>query len=336
MGNYALQKGPCSFLNLPISPWEVSFPLLLCFSSPWCFLILCRRHPLSLVSTGSLPLSPLHGHRRRHARERVQLGRRWTGARQARRRASAGATGGCGSRAERRGLEGGSGSGGLAAAAQAGARQAVAARGSGGSWQAEAERAAQGTEVARLGRGRRRASGPQCSGRSGVHGRAAPERKRRLLLARGRCRSGARPQQARALGWCGAPELERTGGTGVGRPEQNAGGGHCWSRSRSMCRQRVHGGAAMRESAADGGAGVWTREQLAVQARSAGAGGAAAVAWRRASRRRVAAAGVARAKGARGSGVRGSDSARPKQTWDQQQEKEKLCRTPSGGCCDGV
>jgi hypothetical protein len=74
------------------------------------------------------------------------------------------------------------------------------------------------------------------------------------------------------------------------------------------------------------------REQLAVQARGAGAGGAAAVAWQRVSRRRVAAAGVARAKGARGSGVRGNDSARLKQTRDRQQEKGKLCRTMTRSC----
>jgi hypothetical protein len=35
MRNYALQKGPCSFLNLRISPWEVSFLFLLYFSSSW-------------------------------------------------------------------------------------------------------------------------------------------------------------------------------------------------------------------------------------------------------------------------------------------------------------
>jgi hypothetical protein len=48
-----------------------------------------------------------------------------------------------------------------------------------------------------------------------------------------------------------------------------------------------------------------------VQARGADAGGAAAVAWQRVSRRRVAAAGVTRAKNARDSGVHGSDVARP-------------------------
>jgi hypothetical protein len=41
MGNYALQKGPCNFLNLRINPWEVPFHFLLCSSSlsalstPW-------------------------------------------------------------------------------------------------------------------------------------------------------------------------------------------------------------------------------------------------------------------------------------------------------------
>jgi hypothetical protein len=44
MGNYTLQKGPCNFPNLRISPWEVLFPFLFCSSSlsalllPWCLL----------------------------------------------------------------------------------------------------------------------------------------------------------------------------------------------------------------------------------------------------------------------------------------------------------
>jgi hypothetical protein len=33
MRNYALHKGPCNFLNSRISPWEISFLFLLCFSS---------------------------------------------------------------------------------------------------------------------------------------------------------------------------------------------------------------------------------------------------------------------------------------------------------------
>jgi hypothetical protein len=33
MQNFTLPKGPCNFLNLRISPWEVLFLLLLCFSS---------------------------------------------------------------------------------------------------------------------------------------------------------------------------------------------------------------------------------------------------------------------------------------------------------------
>jgi hypothetical protein len=33
MRNYALQKGPCNFLNLRTSPWKIPFLLLLCFSS---------------------------------------------------------------------------------------------------------------------------------------------------------------------------------------------------------------------------------------------------------------------------------------------------------------
>jgi hypothetical protein len=53
MRNYALQKGPCSFLNLRISPWGVPFPFLLCsfslsaLSSPWRFLFPWPAAPLS-------------------------------------------------------------------------------------------------------------------------------------------------------------------------------------------------------------------------------------------------------------------------------------------------
>jgi hypothetical protein len=43
----------------------------------------------------------------------------------------------------------------------------------------------------------------------------------------------------------------------------------------------------MRAGADGGGAGAWTREQLTVQVGGAGAGGAAAVAWQRASRTRA-------------------------------------------------
>jgi hypothetical protein len=35
MRNLTLQKSPYNFLNLRMSPWEVSFLFLLCFSSPW-------------------------------------------------------------------------------------------------------------------------------------------------------------------------------------------------------------------------------------------------------------------------------------------------------------
>jgi hypothetical protein len=44
MGNFILQKGPCSFLKLRISPWEVLIPFLPCSSSLsalspyWCLL----------------------------------------------------------------------------------------------------------------------------------------------------------------------------------------------------------------------------------------------------------------------------------------------------------
>jgi hypothetical protein len=76
----------------------------------------------------------------------------------------------------------------------------------------------------------------------------------------------------------GAEQAWRAQGQSAGWSRRSAGAtrGQRWSKSRSVCRQRVRGGAATREGAADGGVGVWTREWLAVQARSAGAGGAAA------------------------------------------------------------
>jgi hypothetical protein len=39
MGNFALQTSPCSFLKLRISPWEISFPLLLCSLIPGAFIL---------------------------------------------------------------------------------------------------------------------------------------------------------------------------------------------------------------------------------------------------------------------------------------------------------
>jgi hypothetical protein len=45
MGNYALQKGPCSFIKLRISPWGIPFLLLLCFSFLPLFIF---SRPLSL------------------------------------------------------------------------------------------------------------------------------------------------------------------------------------------------------------------------------------------------------------------------------------------------
>jgi hypothetical protein len=50
MGNLTLQIGPCSFLKLRISPWEILFPFLLCLSS------LC-----SSLSSFLLPLAALSG-----------------------------------------------------------------------------------------------------------------------------------------------------------------------------------------------------------------------------------------------------------------------------------
>jgi hypothetical protein len=49
MGNFTLQTGPCSFLYLHIGPWEITFPLLLCFFSLAPYLLPCRLL-LSLLS----------------------------------------------------------------------------------------------------------------------------------------------------------------------------------------------------------------------------------------------------------------------------------------------
>jgi hypothetical protein len=59
MGNFVLQKGPCNFLKLHISPWGIPFLLLLCFSSPWYFLILYwRRCLLLFLCFAFLPATP--------------------------------------------------------------------------------------------------------------------------------------------------------------------------------------------------------------------------------------------------------------------------------------
>jgi hypothetical protein len=81
MRNFTLPKGPYNFLNLRISPWEVLFLLLLCFSSLWRFPFLHRRRlflgfPLCLLR--SLP---------QRGSRRLRLVRRWSG----RPRASGGA-----------------------------------------------------------------------------------------------------------------------------------------------------------------------------------------------------------------------------------------------------
>jgi hypothetical protein len=175
-------------LKLRISPWGIPpLLLLLCSSLSVLFLPLAliffppAASPFSdpiLISTGSLPLSPLHGHWRR-ARRRLGSGAARAGSR--------------------------------VAAAQADARQAVAARGSGGSWRAEAERAAPGARrvggarAGAAGAGRlgalARASGvwsaerlkPRELAGPGEHARRAPEpvaRRRRVARAR-EARSGA-------------------------------------------------------------------------------------------------------------------------------------------------
>jgi hypothetical protein len=59
MGKFALQKSPCSFLKLRISPWGNMFILLLCFFSPrhlYPFSILTGS--TSLLHSYPLPLSP--------------------------------------------------------------------------------------------------------------------------------------------------------------------------------------------------------------------------------------------------------------------------------------
>jgi hypothetical protein len=64
MGNFTLQKDPCSFLKLRISPWEISFPLLLCSLIPGAsFCFHCWRFSLGLHPYLLWPpsLSPLPG-----------------------------------------------------------------------------------------------------------------------------------------------------------------------------------------------------------------------------------------------------------------------------------
>jgi hypothetical protein len=107
MRNYALQKGPCNFLDLRISPWEILFllPLSLFSLSPW--------RPSSL----SPPASHLSGHFLPASLPLLTLG--WRGSEQALGSAAPGGrgrvrlgrcragAGGCGARARgRRGSEG--------------------------------------------------------------------------------------------------------------------------------------------------------------------------------------------------------------------------------------
>jgi hypothetical protein len=148
MRNYALQKGPCTFLDLRISPWGILFLFLLCSSSLSLF------YPLSGISSvpgaaslsgGSLPAFPPR-HRRRSGSAQV----RWRGARRlgsgeralerVRRRRAAGAMSGgrqlreggtrCGRRRARAGASG-AGAEHSAGAGRTGAGAARSASGAG-------------------------------------------------------------------------------------------------------------------------------------------------------------------------------------------------------------
>jgi hypothetical protein len=81
MGNFALQKGPCNFLKLHISPWGNLFILLLCFFSPR------RLYPFSIPTGGSsiqlllfLPLSRFPFLSRQHSGSSWALHPRASGA----------------------------------------------------------------------------------------------------------------------------------------------------------------------------------------------------------------------------------------------------------------
>jgi hypothetical protein len=65
MENFTLQIGPCNFLILRFSPWEVPIPFLLCFSSPSALSVPCRLflpflhwQPHLVFSASFSPLSP--------------------------------------------------------------------------------------------------------------------------------------------------------------------------------------------------------------------------------------------------------------------------------------
>jgi hypothetical protein len=191
MRNYALQKGPCSFLKLRISLWEVSFLFLLYFFSPWR-LFLFFFHWWRSFSPVSLSLSflwpdlatapwgtPAPG-RRRALAWAARLGR-------GRRRASAGGAGAATPSGSRR-QAGARANGGAARAS--GSRAEAPAQASGGAV-AQAEQSAGGPSVAlarpgcwaigwlergaRAGRGRGAEAGARRSAGAGAGAmRAAP------------------------------------------------------------------------------------------------------------------------------------------------------------------
>jgi hypothetical protein len=127
MRNYALQKGPCSFLKSRTSPWEVPFLFLLCFSSLWRLLLPNGSISLSLSLSLYCPFFPPCGSRRAGSRRlREGAGGGVRGAQRAaaarERRCAARASGRCAGERRRRVSVGG---------ARAG-RAARAAPGSGG------------------------------------------------------------------------------------------------------------------------------------------------------------------------------------------------------------
>jgi hypothetical protein len=72
MRNYALQKGPCNFLNLRTSPCEIPFLLLLCFSSLFP-LPSVSFHPAALL-LGSSPCLPSSARLQDRRRKRERSG----------------------------------------------------------------------------------------------------------------------------------------------------------------------------------------------------------------------------------------------------------------------
>jgi hypothetical protein len=74
MRNYALQKGPCNFLNLRTSPWEIPFLLLLCFSSLSLLPLPSVSFPPAALLLGSSPCLPSSARLQDRRRKRERSG----------------------------------------------------------------------------------------------------------------------------------------------------------------------------------------------------------------------------------------------------------------------